>query len=77
MAQSGVAGSGPRRSMLVGSTSFALHGAAVGVVVAFVGKHIDAPAREHGPTPIEVVSAAPAPPPEVARRAQPVPPVAT
>src|SRR5947207_6198948 len=76
MAHLGVAGSGARRSMLVGSTSLALHGAALVGVVAFVGERFEAPAREHGLTPIEVVSAAPPAPAEVARRAQPVPPVA-
>jgi hypothetical protein len=63
--------------MLVGSTSFALHGVTLAVVVAIVGERMEARPHEHEPTAIEVVSAAPHAPPQVARRAQPVPPAAT
>jgi hypothetical protein len=62
--------------MLVGSTSLALHGTAVAVVVALVGGRRASPSREHVRTLVDIVSAAPAAVPEVARRAQPVPPAA-
>ena len=62
--------------MLVGSTSFALHGVTLAVVVATVGQRTAAPPPGHELTAIEVVSAAPHAPPQVARRAQPAPPVA-
>src|ERR1043165_9027544 len=76
MALLGVAGSGPRRSMVVGSTSLALHGAVIALVVALVGERIERSPRDVAETPIEVVMAVRATPPLVAPRAQPVPPAA-
>jgi TonB family protein len=62
MVHRGVAGSEHRRSRLAAAASLALHGAAVGLLIALGGNHLVPAPRSVALTPIEVVNAAPVPP---------------